>query len=100
VTVTVNIDSVDESLLVKPDGAKFISEAMHREEDCEATFEGGINGTISVGLREANLDKRDRYRSKVRTACGSDFIVGRSSRCNSNCNRRTNSNGVPGNGHK
>jgi hypothetical protein len=50
---------------VKPDGAKFISEAMHRDEDYEATFEGEINGRISVGLREADLDKRNRYRSKV-----------------------------------
>ena len=50
---------------MKPDGAKFISEAMHRDEDYEATFEGEINGRISVGLREADLDKRNRYRSKV-----------------------------------
>jgi len=34
-------------------------------EDYEATFEGEIDGTISVCLREADLDRRNRYRSKV-----------------------------------
>lgn len=38
---------------------------MHRVEDHEATFEDEINGTISVGLREADLDERNRYRSRV-----------------------------------